>query len=220
MALRQDIQTLQRIIGSKDDGSFGPNTTDTTVAFMKELVGEDFWQGVMHGDIIVDTKTRVAIGAAVAGAVAGIAGLVMTRDPRAKVVRIAKGQLGVQNPDKYWAVVQPGLMGNPSGVAWCGGFALWALRQAGLTDATWEIGKGFASRLLRTTKTPMQGDIAYFDKPFQHHAIVDRVDGDTLYTVDGNQSPGEQVALRTRKLGDATAFYSIQSLIDAKKGIA
>ena len=109
--------------------------------------------------------------------------------PRQKVVDAALGELGVQDPDKYWEVVQPQLV--KSNKAWCGGFALWALKQAGLAgDLIWHIGRGFAEvyRLPRT-KNPQPGDIVYYDQPLQHHALVRRNNGDgTIDTIDGNQA--------------------------------
>lgn len=156
-----------------------------------------------------------AIGTVFAGAL----GLVfkMFESPRQKIVRIAKTQLGEQDPSKYWKVVAPDLVGTTA--AWCGGFALWALKQAGLlANLDWTVGKGFLfkannGKSLPTTHDPKPGDIVYFDAPFQHHAIVESIDGDTLHTIDGNQSPGEQVKLRTRNKKEATAFYSIEPLL-------
>lgn len=168
----------------------------------------------------MDTKTKVAIATGIAAALGATVTAIFSSDPRKKVVSIARGEIGPQNPDKYWAEVQPALMGNPTGIAWCGGNALWVLHKAGLTDIMWEIGKGFAAKHLPTTRDPKPGDIAYFDQPFQHHAIVEKVEGDSLYTIDGNQSPGEQVLPKIRKKNSATAFYSIQPLIDKKKGVA
>ncbi len=138
------------------------------------------------------------------------------KDLRQLVVEAARSQIGEQDPDQYWAVVQPQLMGNPKGISWCGGFALWALKQAGLAaDLVWHIGRGFAEVYrLPKVKVPEPGDIAYYDQPFQHHAVVDRVEGDTVFTIDGNQSPGESVLPRERNLKAATAYYSIQPLLD------
>jgi hypothetical protein len=154
------------------------------------------------------------LASVILGALAVIFDVVVPRDPRQKVIELAMTQLGEQDPDKYWSDVQPALMGSPHSIAWCGGFALWLLRQAGLTDWKWEIGKGFASRLPRTT-SPRPGDIAYFDH-LQHHAIVKNVNGDELTTIDGNQSPGEQVKERIRSIKEVTAFYSIEPLIVSK----
>jgi len=138
-------------------------------------------------------------------------------NPRIRVVKAAASQLGVQNPDKYWALVNPGLVN--SGKAWCGGFALWALKQAGLAlNTTWHTnenheGYGFAEVYkLPRTKSPLPGDIAYYDQPYQHHAIVTANDGQTVSTIDGNQA-GNTVAVKTRPLTSATTYYSIQPFL-------
>lgn len=220
MATKQDIETLQRIVGVKADGNFGPKTIDATIGFLKEAFGQEVWNDIWIGDVKVDSRTKIAIGTAIASVIGAGAALLFTgSDYRKKVVAIARGEIGPQDPDKYWAVVQPALMGNPKGISWCGGEALWVLHQAGLTDIMWEIGKGFAAKHLPTTRDPLPGDIAYFDQPFQHHAIVEKIEGGNLYTIDGNQSPGEQVLPKIRNKNSATAFYSIQPLIDKKKGV-
>jgi hypothetical protein len=141
--------------------------------------------------------------------------LLQKSDVRQKIVEIARSQLGPQNPDKYWAVVQPALMGNPTTISWCGGFALWALHEAGIAqNVMWKIGKGFTEiNGLPRTKNPQPGDIAYWDQPWQHHAIVASVHDGMVTTIDGNQTPGESVQEKTRPLSSATAFYSIQPWI-------
>lgn len=133
-------------------------------------------------------------------------------DPRRfAVLEAARGEIGIQDPQKYWADVlpeHPGFNGD-----WCGGFALWAIRQAGIApNIHWEIGKGFCYRL-PITHDPKPGDVAYFDKPYQHHAIVESVGEYMVTTIDGNQ-PGSQVVRRTRPLDKVTAFYSIDPLLN------
>jgi hypothetical protein len=142
----------------------------------------------------------------------------IAKNPREKIVDAAMREVGDQDPDKYWAMVQPTMKGT--GAAWCGGFALWALKQAGLVpEMDWTQGKGFIFKgnrgaPLPVTKNPQPGDIAYFDN-LQHHAIVRSFDPLTgaLETVDGNQSPGERVALRTRNIKEAAAIFSIAPLL-------
>lgn len=134
-------------------------------------------------------------------------------DARVRVVAAAEGELGEQDPSKYWEEVLPehqqgtGFKGH-----WCGGFALWCLRQAGLArNIDWQIGRGFCFQLPRTS-SPEPGDIAYIDQPFQHHAVVVTASGNSVTTVDGNQ-PGSSVQLRTRPRSAITAFFSIEDLI-------
>ena len=163
------------------------------------------------------TWAKVASAAVVGGAALALGKLATPDHPRIKVVKAAASQLGVQDPDKYWSVVNPGLVN--SGKAWCGGFALWALKQAGLAlDTFWHTnanheGYGFAEVYrLPKTKSPLPGDIAYYDQPYQHHAIVTANDGVTVSTIDGNQA-GNTVATKTRPLSSATAYYSIEPFL-------
>lgn len=137
---------------------------------------------------------------------------------RREVVRIACTQLGVRDPKPYWAdVLGPGWRG-PYPRHWCGAFALWCLRQAGLTDWRWTVGKGFLGDergrwRLATTKRPEPGDIGYIDKPFQHYFIVAEADAKEAASIDGNQgaAPGV-VQERRRKLAAAT-YFSIAKLL-------
>lgn len=130
---------------------------------------------------------------------------------RTLVVDLVTAEIGKSDAGKYWREALQS--GPPYPPHWCGAFALWVLREAGLTDWYWQIGKGFLWRLPRT-KTPEPGDIGYQDQPFQHHFVVVEVGNQTLTSVDGNQgNPGVQE--RNRKL-DLTkyAFYSIAGLLD------
>lgn len=95
---------------------------------------------------------------------------------------------------------------------------MWVLREANLTSGKWVMGKGFASKLPQT-KLPEPGDVAYFEH-LQHHAIVEHIlPNGALVTIDGNQ-PGESVRRRERHRGDATAFFSIQPLVDGRDVLA
>lgn len=134
---------------------------------------------------------------------------------REAVVRIARAELDLSDATKYWRDVLQS--GPPFPPAWCGAFALWCLRQAGLTDWHWAIGKGFLWRLPRT-ETPLPGDLGYQDQPFQHHFVVVEADQHTLTSVDGNQGkPGVQE--RHRAVGSPKlVFYSIAPLLLPEAG--
>jgi len=99
---------------------------------------------------------------------------------------------------------------------WCGAFALRCLHEAELAKSVkWAFGPphyGFLYRL-HTTTTPEPGDIAYLDKPWQHHAIVTDVEGDTVHTIDGNQGSEAPIKTHAAPLHDWTAFYSILPFI-------
>lgn len=100
---------------------------------------------------------------------------------------------------------------------WCGLFCLAMLHDAGIaTDVLWHIGGGFCEEhRLRRVKMPEPGDVAYYDKPYQHHALVESVDTatGTFGSVDGNQA-GDTVVLRKNiPLSKPTCFYSIETLL-------
>lgn len=129
---------------------------------------------------------------------------------RSVVVLAAAAEIGPGRIDEYWRACN--VPGPPYPKHWCGAFALWAIKQAGLAlDVSWVIGKGFASAL-PITRSPLPGDVAYLDQPWQHHAIVERLDSDTLTTIDGNQ-PDVRRKIRPRPRD--MVFYSIQPYIDA-----
>lgn len=129
---------------------------------------------------------------------------------RARVVQIARSQLGQGDPDVYYRDAAPQFLGSRS-THWCGVFALWCLRRAALTDRTWVTGKGFAYGYLPIVSLPEPGDIAYYERN-QHYAVVERVNGDgTVTTIDGN-STGGRVARNTRRLQDAALYFSIGKL--------
>ncbi len=123
----------------------------------------------------------------------------------------------------YWGDVlhQPDAAPHPR--EWCGAFALWCLHQAGLGKSLrWVFGPpqyGFLYNL-PTTAQPKPGDVAYLDRPWQHHAIVVSADGGSVVTIDGNQGNAEPVKEHTAALAHWTAFYSIAPLLTAAKGIA
>lgn len=134
--------------------------------------------------------------------------------PRLRVAQYAQSQLGRSDASPYWADTLPGT--PPSGYPkdWCGGFALWALHQAGLgKNLNWIIGVGFLDKL-STTQNPQVGDIAYFDNN-QHHAVVVAVNADgTVSLVNGNGTGGA-VSASVVPRSHVAGFYSIASLLDS-----
>jgi Putative peptidoglycan binding domain/CHAP domain len=209
-------KALPDLVPIKVDGSFGPITFYRTITWQQlnpikadGIVGPATWEYAMK----LAAKLGIVFGAAAVGGV--LTAVFSSKNPRDKIVEIAKTQLGAQDPDKYWAVVQPALVNSDK--AWCGGFALWALHKAGVAkDIIWQIGKGFtAINGLPTTKNPKPGDIAYLDQPFQHHAIVESFDPitKTVKTIDGNQT-GNTVKTKTLTAKDWTAFYSIEPFLN------
>lgn len=138
---------------------------------------------------------------------------------RNRIVAQALSQLGATDPSPYWLDAFGSV--PSSKLAWCGVFALWVLRMVGLTTRKWVTGKGFlyvddaghstAKPYLPIVKTPAMGDVAYFDKPFQHYALVEEVDGDTVHLIAGNTP---NVGRQTTTLSSGKAvFFSVAPLL-------
>ncbi len=145
---------------------------------------------------------------------------------------------------EYWRRVLPSSWTNAQvdqyakSKAWCGGFALWCLREAGLAaGVSWIDQVGFLAKNCRAVRlgkgeAPKPGDVAFF-KAKQHHAVVEAVrpvfvtmpDGSDetpafdmteseFDSIDGNQPA---IELRTqRPFFAAYAFYSIEPLLVAR----
>lgn len=135
---------------------------------------------------------------------------------RNKVLEFAKAEIDSTDRDKYCAGV--GLRPPFKGLSWCGIFALWCLRQAGLTVFNWRLGVGFVLPLgLKLTKTPQPGDILVLKK-YWHHGIVEKVENGIVYSIDGNLS--NKVQRKARPINTIDYFYSIDTLIrDRIKGV-
>lgn len=120
---------------------------------------------------------------------------------RQDVLNRAASKIGSPDPDEFWkevlATFKPG---GQRGLAWCGAFALWALRP--VTTRMWRLGLGFLSvpPALPQIENPEPADVAYFDRPFQHHALVEKIEGEILHTIDGNQGPPSTVKRKQRFL--------------------
>ena len=114
-----------------------------------------------------------------------------------QLVTIAKSQLGNEGGQKFWS-----WYGFDSHVAWCACFASWCGDQAGLIESgkmpkfslcddgiAWFQGKGkWKSR----GYSPAPGTLIFFDwngdGTSDHVGIVEKIEGSTVYTVEGNSS--------------------------------
>lgn len=137
-------------------------------------------------------------------------------DYREAIVQAAAGQLGSLDTRvaDYWT--DAGCVA-PFPKEWCGAFALWCLHQAGCgLDVHWVIGLGFLlvpPRALALVVTPEPGDVSYKPHPWQHHAIVERVEGKTVHTIDGNQGPPSFIKRGSHELGDGRFYFDVSRLI-------
>ena len=93
--------------------------------------------------------------------------------------------------------------------SWCGIFSVWAHKKAGRDIGNWQMGKGVSAfGTLTTTDSPQPGDIGYIDKPYQHHCIVHRIDGDTIHTIDGNSGLQSEVVENSRPRSKFSGFFT------------
>lgn len=136
---------------------------------------------------------------------------------RDKLLQIAHAELGNTDTHRYWLEAYGS---DPNSAkkhySWCGIFCLYCMRKLELVDWMWVSGKGFLFRL-HITARPQPGDIAYFDKPFQHHAMVQEVNGNELKLIQGNYGTPGRVAESVCSIAEKhPVFYSIEPLIVAK----
>jgi hypothetical protein len=190
MTFIDDTKAVQRVVGTKPDGKWGPASMRACVAWFRE-----------HGHLEP-------------------APLPEPGDARARIVAEARVHVGdwtEADVDALWHDVGvPAFVGHWHDKAWCGAFALRCINRALGTAHVWKPGVGFLSPLgLRIVSLPEPGDVAYFANG-QHHAVVESVLNGKLYTVDGNSltAPREGVALRERTLSNVT-FYSVGKLLHA-----
>lgn len=158
-------------------------------------------------------KARKAAGPLVLASV--VWGLLGPVEPeRIDVVHAAQVELGSTD----WRRYQDDALcyHEPKKLHWCGLFVLASMHRAGVAeDWCWKPGLGFLYRLPRIPKgaLPEPADVAYFARPYQHHAMVEWVspDGTTVSLLNGNGAGG-RVTRTSRPLTDATAYYSTAPL--------
>jgi len=147
-----------------------------------------------------------------ANTAAQLLGEPMGTDARARIVEAARGEIGPGDIPRYWEAGGIAFTPDVAKRAWCGLFALWAIKQGGVAAGVkWEIGLGFVGpQGLPRTKTPKPGDICYDDQPWQHYSIVESLTDGVLTTIDGNQP---DVRRKVRPLPSDVVFYSIEKLL-------
>lgn len=190
-----DIKACQRIIGTTPDGDFGRKSEDALIGYFRAA-------GLLGNPTAVRTAPATL---------------------RDRVVERALGEIGDQNPDKYWSLVCPTLIGFPHTIAWCGGFALWCYvnEVPACADWRWKVGSGFALPYgMRMVSLPEPGDLVYWEYlngvRVHHYAIVRDVKDGIVYSIDGNQgiSPRERVEERDRSIVHTKpVFFSIGAFL-------
>jgi hypothetical protein len=136
---------------------------------------------------------------------------------RMRLVDLVRAEEGNGEEPDYWLEAY-GSVPKKGAYAWCGVFALWALRRLGLTAMMWQTGPkayGFIYPCkLPVTRDPKPGDIAYFTRN-QHHAIVLAVDAENVTLCNGNGAMG-RVSIGVTPRKSVASFFSIQPLINSK----
>jgi peptidoglycan hydrolase-like protein with peptidoglycan-binding domain len=122
---------------------------------------------------------------------------------RQEILSRAATKLGNPDPDEFWAeTLKTFKPGNQKGLHWCGAYALWALRP--YCKRMWRLGLGFLELPPVFPKVPLisaqPADILYWDAPYQHHAIFERLDGAYICSIDGNQGAPETCRRKRRLL--------------------
>jgi len=132
---------------------------------------------------------------------------------RASVVNLARSELGSGTVERYWSgVLAPG-QSKPPGVTWCGAFALWVLRELGLTSWTYDdAGAWFYG--LPWTADPKPGDLAFLEDR-RHLAIVGAVHEDGTVELINGAGTGNVVTTSTLQRGRVTEYRSIAPLLAA-----
>jgi hypothetical protein len=139
-------------------------------------------------------------------------------NPRGVIASTAEGQVGERRASVYWPYVLPGNWVGPYPEHWCGAFALWVLNTALETGWLWKVGRGFLFRL-QPAQLPLCGDIAYRNKPLQHHAVITSVYNEWVTTVDGNSGFPAMIRKSGHKLGwHGWAYFSVARMIEASRG--
>ncbi len=117
---------------------------------------------------------------------------------------------GVQIPS--YRVPQPS---KPSGVSWCGIFAAWVLRKAGLDDVRWVVGQGIVGKQVKQVAGNQDfsaGDVVVIQGAEVHHAIVAGenlaiYDGDgSIETINGN-SDAQSIIIHSRYYPKQVWYY-------------
>ena len=92
--------------------------------------------------------------------------------------------------------------------SWCAIYAVAAVRKAGITDLHWGTGKLVGRKAIGGHKGAKPGDIAFWTGGLNHHDIIEKIDGKTVYTIDGNQECSG-IMRKKRDLSKMAGYYKI-----------
>jgi len=222
------------------DGAFGPKTRSRVVEFQGDngletdgIVGPITWEKLLAlvaaladvprtNDLGRLAVVAVARGeASIPGVAAKLPGAQDLSDARKRSFRMGHTRLlkyfratGAASATPFMEAAVTYLE-KPGQLApmphWCGIFALWSVKTAGMNVGEWNLGKGISSvRGFRQTGTPGPGDVGYESLgEFQHHFIVEKAvkEGGVyrLFTVEGNSPPNSNHKIASDRIHDPSA---------------
>lgn len=169
---------------------------------------------------------------------------------RAGVIALARAEIstaavkGSREVRQYWRDVGACVGAKPyndfqlhqaaDSKEWCGVFALWVLREAGLIDIPWRQGVGFARGRLPVIAKPEPADLFIGPAPMWHHGIVEThtmleirpwlksIEGNTpCVSAKNRPAPADPIYRDGKIIGwrEQLTYYSILPLIKRKLGI-
>ena len=166
---------------------YGGYSAENAMQFSNEQAASHGWSAYGDPEYVPHVLRYYSSGGLFAGLFGG----------NGQIVSVALTQLGNEGGQKFWS-----WYGFDSHVAWCACFASWCGDQAGLIESgkmpkfslcddgiAWFQGKGkWKSR----GYSPAPGTLIFFDwngdGTSDHVGIVEKIEGSTVYTVEGNSS--------------------------------
>jgi peptidoglycan hydrolase-like protein with peptidoglycan-binding domain len=205
------------------DGVVGPLTWQQLILLISQVSG-NFQNNLGRMAVVAVAKAEAGLG----GVFAKVSGgpdpqkpgkqFRKGHDRLLKYFRIAAPKAGASNQTvfdenaiRYLAV--PGQLAPMP--HWCGIFALWAVKTAGMAVGTWVTGSGISSvtgfkQVAR--EAAAAGDVGYVGQPFQHHFIIEQVFDQNgvrvASTIEGNSAPSSNFSTKIRPLSSIDAFYT------------
>lgn len=99
----------------------------------------------------------------------------------------------------------------PPGIHWCGIFATWVWKTAGVPDVRWAMPGVKGSNVKRVAGSAgiSRGDIGVLHGGLVHHFIVADVQGQSVKTINGN-SMYQGITIKTNSLSEISYYYTVE----------
>ncbi|MFN7985938.1 MAG: peptidoglycan-binding domain-containing protein [Thermoanaerobaculia bacterium] len=203
--------------GLDADGVVGPITWEKLLAFVAALAEVPQTNNLGRIAVVAVAKAEASLPGVAAKLPAGQdQSDVHKRSFRMGYTRLLKyfrvTGAAAASPTMEAAVTYLGKKGElPPMPHWCGIFALWAVKTAGMNVGNWNVGKGISSvRGFRQTWSPAPGDVGYESLgEFQHHFVIEKAvkEGNVfrLHTLEGNSPPNSNHKIASDRIHDPSA---------------